>query len=276
MYSVFFIKKNYAIIEKKIRQDRYLRRKTMKFCTKCGTQLEDSTKFCINCGQPTDGSQPQTAQVNNTAYQPVHKTPTAAQKKKSPIKIILIIIGIVVAIGLIATLCTSLIGGGDDFGDVIDRNEVILDDPAVAPSSYGEEEALSRAHEYLSSLAFSHEGLVKQLEYEGYSNAEATYAADNCGADWYQQATLKALDYLDSLPFSYTGLIDQLEYEGFTYDQAVYGADNCNADWYEQAALMAQSYTESSSFTRSDLIEQLIYEGFSYSEAEYGVDAIGY
>ncbi|MCI9211327.1 MAG: hypothetical protein HFI83_11835 [Eubacterium sp.] len=30
---------------------------------------------------------------------------------------------------------------------------------------------------------FSHDGLVKQLEFEGFTNEESTFAADNCGAD---------------------------------------------------------------------------------------------
>lgn len=247
----------------------------MKFCTKCGTQLEDTSKFCVNCGQPIDSGQPQETQGNYTSVPPLHQTPAAAQKKKSPIKIILIILGIVVGIGLLSTLIVNIIDD-NDLSNLGDPGELTWEEPAVAPSTSGEEEALDRAYDYLHSLAFSYEGLVDQLEYEGFTYSEATYAADNCGADWYQQALLKAWDYLESLPFSYSGLIDQLEYEGFTYDQAVYGADNCEADWYEEAARMAESYTDSSYFSRSDLIDQLVFEGFSYSEAEYGVDAIGY
>ena len=74
-------------------------------------------------------------------------------------------------------------------------------------------------------MPFSYSGLVEQLEYEGYSPAEAAYAADNCGADWYEQAVKSAKQYLEVMSFSRSGLIDQLEYEGFTYDQAAYGVD---------------------------------------------------
>lgn len=63
------------------------------------------------------------------------------------------------------------------------------------------------------------------MEYEKYSHEDAVYAADNCGADWYEQAVKKARSYLEYSPFSRDGLIEQLEYEGFTYDQAVYGAE---------------------------------------------------
>ena len=73
-------------------------------------------------------------------------------------------------------------------------------------------------------MAFSYDGLIDQLEYEGYTHEEAVYAADNCGADWMEQAAKKGADYLDIMPFSRQGLIDQLEYDGFTAEQAKYGA----------------------------------------------------
>lgn len=136
----------------------------------------------------------------------------------------------------------------------------------------GEKNALAEAKSYLRSSAFSHEGLIDQLEYEGYSYSEAKYGADNCGADWNEQALLSAKSYLRSSAFSYSGLIDQLEYEGFTSSQAKYGVDNCGADWYEQAVKCAESYLRSMSFSRNELIDQLEYEGFSYDQAVHGVN----
>lgn len=88
----------------------------------------------------------------------------------------------------------------------------------------GQENALAKAEEYLSIMAFSHKGLIEQLEYEGFSNEEAIYGTDNCGADWNEQAAVKARDYLDLMAFSRSGLIEQLEYDGFTNEQAAYGA----------------------------------------------------
>ena len=73
-------------------------------------------------------------------------------------------------------------------------------------------------------MAFSYSGLIEQLEYEGYSNEEAEYAAKNCGADWNEQAVKSAKQYLDIMSFSRQSLIEQLEYEGYTYDQASYAA----------------------------------------------------
>jgi len=62
-----------------------------------------------------------------------------------------------------------------------------------------------------------------QLEYEGFSQTDATSAAHNCGADWNEQAAKKAKEYLSYSSFSHDSLIEQLEYEGFTSSQAAYG-----------------------------------------------------
>ncbi|MEA4964249.1 MAG: Ltp family lipoprotein [Oscillospiraceae bacterium] len=65
--------------------------------------------------------------------------------------------------------------------------------------------ALSKANSYLSSMSFSYSGLIDQLEYEKFSTEDATYAADNCGADWDAQALAQAKSYLDTAPFSHDG-----------------------------------------------------------------------
>lgn len=102
-------------------------------------------------------------------------------------------------------------------------------------ATLGEINALKKADLYLHTAAFSYEGLIFQLEFEGYLNSEATYAVDNCGADWNEQAVKKCKEYLRVSAFSYDGLIKQLTFDNFTEDEAVYGVDNCEADWNEQA-----------------------------------------
>lgn len=88
----------------------------------------------------------------------------------------------------------------------------------------GQSNARQSAESYLNAMAFSREGLISQLEYEGYSTEDATYAVDAVDADWYEQAVKKAESYLDTMSFSYEGLVSQLEYEGFTSEQAHHGA----------------------------------------------------
>lgn len=96
--------------------------------------------------------------------------------------------------------------------------------PATGDSTVGQKNALKAAVNYISIMPFSRTGLIQQLEFEGYSNSEATYGVNHCGADWNEQAAKKAQDYMDIMPFSRDGLIDQLEFEGFTTEQAEYGA----------------------------------------------------
>lgn len=138
-----------------------------------------------------------------------------------------------------------------------------------------QQNALSSAKSYLRVSAFSHDGLIGQLKYEGYTDEEAAYGADNCGADWNEQALKSAKQYLSISAFSASGLKKQLEYEKFTSAQAEYAVNNCGADWDEQAKKSAESYLSIMSFSRSGLIDQLIYEGFTRSQAEYGVSANG-
>lgn len=89
----------------------------------------------------------------------------------------------------------------------------------------GQSNVLASAKLYLETMPFSYTGLIDQLVYEGYSTEDATYAADNCGADWNEQAAKSAKNYLDIMPFSRDGLIEQLEFEGYTHEQAVYGVE---------------------------------------------------
>ncbi|TCC16707.1 hypothetical protein E0H92_10120 [Kribbella speibonae] len=107
---------------------------------------------------------------------------------------------------------------------VAESNEVTK--PAMTA---GQEQAIGKAEDYLSFTAFSRKGLIRQLSSEageGFSVADATFAADHVKVDWNEQAAKKAKEYLQMTHFSRKGLINQLESsagEGFTHAQAVYG-----------------------------------------------------
>jgi hypothetical protein len=88
-----------------------------------------------------------------------------------------------------------------------------------------QQNALGMAKQYLDYTAFSRESLIGQLEYEGFSYSDASWAADKVGANWNKQAARMAQQYLDYTYFSRDGLIGQLEYEGFTASQARYGVN---------------------------------------------------
>jgi len=99
-------------------------------------------------------------------------------------------------------------------------------DTPVAPSeTTSQRNAVRKAKDYLSYTAFSHDGLVDQLEYEQFSHEDAVYGADNSGGNWNEQAANKARSYMDYSSFSRGSLIAQLEYDKFTREQAEYGAN---------------------------------------------------
>lgn len=83
--------------------------------------------------------------------------------------------------------------------------------------------AIRKADLYLSTMPFSRESLIKQLEFEGFSTDDATYGVDALSVDWNEQASKKAKQYLDIMGYSRSGLIEQLEFEGFTSEQAEFG-----------------------------------------------------
>lgn len=156
-------------------------------------------------------------------------------------------------------------------------------------ATQGENRALQSAKKYLDIMSFSKTGLIKQLEFEGFSNAEATYAAEHCEADWNEQAVKSAEKYMDMMSFSYEALIEQLEFEGFTSEQATYGADNVyntpvetssnteNAITIGQQNALgsAETYLKTMPFSYENLIRQLEFEGYTKEEATYAADHCG-
>lgn len=97
--------------------------------------------------------------------------------------------------------------------------------PAVKKETLSQKNAVKAAENYIRIMPFSRDGLIKQLKYEGYSTADATYAVDKIKIDYNKQALKAAETYLDMMAFSRSGLIKQLKYEGYTTKQATYAVD---------------------------------------------------
>lgn len=98
-------------------------------------------------------------------------------------------------------------------------------EPAAPAMTTGQEQAVASAQSYIELTPFSQSGLVDQLVFEQYSEADAQFAVEHIEVDWKEQAALSAENYLDMTAFSRQGLIDQLVFEGFTEEQATYGVD---------------------------------------------------
>lgn len=98
---------------------------------------------------------------------------------------------------------------------------------AARIGTVAQQNAHRSAENYLGFTAFSRSGLVGQLEFEGFSAADAEFAIARLeaegGVDWNAQAAASAANYLSLTAFSRAGLIDQLIFEGFTTEQAQHG-----------------------------------------------------
>ncbi len=123
------------------------------------------------------------------------------------------------------TTTTELTDAEPEDGQQTEQTAAPVEEPEEPADTMtmGQKNALGSAESYLSFTAFSRSGLISQLEFEGYSTEDATFAVDNCGADWNEQAAKSAESYLEMTSFSRQGLIEQLLFEGFTQEQAEYG-----------------------------------------------------
>ena len=81
----------------------------MKFCGKCGAQLDDNATFCGSCGAAQEvQAQPAAAQTNNDPIMDKVNSIT----KGNPVKIIIAAVAAVVAIFAIIFITRSVIGSG--------------------------------------------------------------------------------------------------------------------------------------------------------------------
>jgi hypothetical protein len=95
----------------------------------------------------------------------------------------------------------------------------------------GQKNALRSAENYIEMMGMSKAGLIRQLSSpagEGYSKADATFAANHVKADWNAEAIESAKNYMEMMPMSRAALIQQLSSpagEQFTKAQATQAAD---------------------------------------------------
>jgi hypothetical protein len=103
--------------------------------------------------------------------------------------------------------------------------------PKAPKLTSGQENALRAAENYLALMGMSKAGLIQQLSSpagDGYSKADATFAANHVKADWNAEAVEAAKNYMQIMPMSRAALIRQLSSSAgdkFTKAQATRAAD---------------------------------------------------
>lgn len=172
-------------------------------CPKCGAEI-GNVKFCPECGAP------------------VSSDAVVSTKKKGPGCgcAVAVSVALIVFVFMITPSSSTTSSTYGTKSSTSIKSSISADDGLTM----GQRNALRSAEKYLSAgIGFSYSSLEGQLEYEGYSTEDATYAVDHCGADWNEQAAIRAKNYINSMSFSRSGLIEQLEFEGFSQSQAEYG-----------------------------------------------------
>lgn len=104
-----------------------------------------------------------------------------------------------------------------------EESDLVTEETASDGETVSQKNARRSAENYLGFQAFSRSGLIKQLEFEGFSTEDAAYGIDALDPDWNDQAAKSAKNYLEFQAFSRSGLIEQLLFEGFSKAEAEYG-----------------------------------------------------
>lgn len=170
-------------------------------CTTCGNEIALSAKRCPSCGAKNK--------------KPIYK--------RVSFWVIAVFLGIGISANMATTETTPTTSPSATNASVSTNSS--SNTPSEPQATMGEKNALRAAKNHTKIMAFSRDGLITQLTFEGFSTEEATYGVDNCGADWNEQAAKKAKSYLDIMSYSKDGLIHQLKFEGFTDEQALYGVE---------------------------------------------------
>ena len=139
----------------------------------------------------------------------------------------------------------------------------------------GQYYAIQKAKSHLEYSAYSRKSLIDRLVREDFTRSDAEYAADHCGANYFEQALQEAKSHLKYSAYSRDGLIERLERDDYTHEEAVYGADKSGANWKEQAVQEARDTLKYGAYSRTGLIERLKHEDFTNEEAVYGADNCG-
>lgn len=182
---------------------------------------------------PSSSDEQTTADEQSTDAEP-SQAPEPAPVVEEPALTVPSVVGATVgeARATLSELGLTLDAGGATDEAVIDSQEptagqeteegatvaIAATEPAP-PMTLSQSNAVSKAQDYLDYMGFSRTGLIEQLEYEGYSVEDATFAVDHLAPDWNAEAAEKAQSYLDMMAFSREGLYDQLAYEDFTPEQ---------------------------------------------------------
>ena len=124
--------------------------------------------------------------------------------------VVQIALGVVLGMTILVGGCTAVIGGmaasDPDVQDAVAKldNETVSEKKKDEHPNWtsGQLNAVESAEGYLDGQGFSKKGLIDQLKYEEFSEADATFAVNHVKANWNAEAVESAEGYLDGSSFS--------------------------------------------------------------------------
>lgn len=148
------------------------------------------------------------------------------------------------------------------------------------------EAAVKIAKDYVSNKNFtltahSFYSIKEYLEEnKKFSAEEAEYGAENCGANWNEEAVKAAkmcLELETKVNFSYSKkeLSKSIERQWkFTPEQVSYGVENCGADWNKQAENYVKLMLDKNpNIKKEQIVKTLTNKGFNKEEINHGIKA---
>ena len=109
-------------------------------------------------------------------------------------------------------------------GEQNDTTTTKKEESTTQAKNEDKESAVASAKKYVASEPLSKKATINKLKSAGYSDSAATYGAENCGADWKQNALTRARSLLEKKNYSqYKSLeYDLMHAYGFTADELSY------------------------------------------------------
>ena len=181
-------------------------------------------------------------------------------------------------------------------GETIERPPTATEDETIQPpkktkrqlkeEKKRKEAAVKTAKDYVNNKNFTltAHSLYSIKEYleenKKFSAEEAEYGAENCGADWNEEAVKAAkmcLELETKVNYSYSKkeLSKSIERQWkFTPEQVSYGVENCGADWNKQAENYIKVMLDKDPKTKKEqIVKTLTNKGFNKEEINYGIKA---
>ena len=146
----------------------------------------------------------------------------------------------------------------------------------ATPTPDPKQRALSLAKSVAYDKYWGRQMMITYLQEQGFSEAEATYGADNSGIDWNKNVLTVNLSVIQKSGGSASMAYELLQTVGYTKEEATYAANHWDTiDFYQNAVNSAKEMLNTASYGRDDMLIYLRMLGYTADQADYAVNKLG-